>query len=404
MAYNLTLVQMTQPPNNFSSVAMQQSGLGGFPAVPFNYLLFSMWICLGNSPGSIDVDNDISFFAIAANSNSVLVVLNEGLTHTFNGEFTAQTPFIDNYRCNVLVSADPTTETIQVYLNDTECTLQSGGWISSGPFNIDDFPLTLVLGAGGEGGPTPAVGDIYINAPLAFYDLSVVGNRRAFINADLTPVDLGGGGAGPTGSQPPIFLSCRTGVANDMVTNYGFGGSFAIPYFGNLVLQPGGVCLIPVAPGIPLTGVSATAEVGTLTVDINAAILQLVSLYPIAPTASEYAFESSSGGDFPSSFSQFSFAAWICKSVNIQLPNGFGAPSLQMALSPSAITISANDGDGNVLFSGTWTNPGTSNNEYQVLFSLDTVAQIYTLYVTNELWTPGSVTFPNVGAISNVGA
>ena len=269
MAYNPTLVQMTFPPSNDSQLPLTFSGLCGFPAVTFNYLLFSYWICLGSAPGDVSVNNIISFFGVTANSTSVEVILKSGLTTTFNGTFTSQVPFINNYRTNVIMSVDQSLQVIQVYLNDVACALSTGGWITPGPFNIDDLPLFQIGSAGSSGAPTPAAGDIYVNAPLAFYDLSIVGNRRKFINADLTPVDLGSGGAGPTGSQPPVFLSCRTGVANDMATNYGLGGAYALPN-GNLVLQPGGVCLLPTPPpptevNVPITGVSATASVGILT-------------------------------------------------------------------------------------------------------------------------------------------
>jgi hypothetical protein len=59
-------------------------------------------------------------------------------------------------------------------------------------------------------------------------DLSVTANRRKFISATGKPMDLGATGANPTGSQPLVYQSIRSGgVVNDFLTNRGSGGNFS---------------------------------------------------------------------------------------------------------------------------------------------------------------------------------
>ncbi len=58
-----------------------------------------------------------------------------------------------------------------------------------------------------------------------FLQMSTTSNRRKFINADLTPVDLGSDGSTPTGSAPLIYLS---GGPSDFITNKGSGGNFSV--------------------------------------------------------------------------------------------------------------------------------------------------------------------------------
>ena len=56
-----------------------------------------------------------------------------------------------------------------------------------------------------------------------YIDFSVEENRRAFIDANGNPVDLGADGSKPTGTSPDVFLS---GDTADWHTNKGTGGGF----------------------------------------------------------------------------------------------------------------------------------------------------------------------------------
>jgi hypothetical protein len=71
------------------------------------------------------------------------------------------------------------------------------------------------------------IGELYLN--LAEYlDLASGSNVEKFI-LDGAPVDLGADGSTPTGSQPIVYLSRRTGDAETaFATNRGFGGNFTI--------------------------------------------------------------------------------------------------------------------------------------------------------------------------------
>ncbi|MGC2468038.1 MAG: LamG-like jellyroll fold domain-containing protein [Candidatus Acidiferrum sp.] len=71
--------------------------------------------------------------------------------------------------------------------------------------------------------------DIWINFN-SFMDLSVAANRQKFLTADGKPVNLGGNGSGPTGSQPALFFSENSYLGDTDPThwpnNLGSGGGF----------------------------------------------------------------------------------------------------------------------------------------------------------------------------------
>jgi hypothetical protein len=55
------------------------------------------------------------------------------------------------------------------------------------------------------------VGDFYLTSPAAFFDLTSTPNRRQFINADLTAVDLGSSASAPLGEVPILWLTSIDG-------------------------------------------------------------------------------------------------------------------------------------------------------------------------------------------------
>lgn len=87
------------------------------------------------------------------------------------------------------------------------------GWAIMGP-----PPLQLFTAADLWFGPTPG-----------FVDPSVVANRRLFVGADDSTIDLGPDGSTPFGAAPPVFLTRATGApANTWAANVGSGGAFSI--------------------------------------------------------------------------------------------------------------------------------------------------------------------------------
>jgi hypothetical protein len=223
-------------------------GTTGFPSAPFNYLLFSKWVCLGAQPRSAGINNNISFMNVTSNNSSVQVQLLGGTSvNLFNGTFSAP---IGNVLSHILVSADPATQRLQVYVNDAPVTTLLGtggpGWIASGPFHIG-FNAWNIGGAGSTA-PGSGLADLFIAAPAAFFDLGVVANRRKFINRDLTPVDLGANASAVLGAAPPIWLTVRPGgVPNDFGANNGTGGAFTITA-PPLAFQAAGVCVAATPP------------------------------------------------------------------------------------------------------------------------------------------------------------
>lgn len=238
----------------------QSGGTTGFPSTAFNYLLFSEWMCLGTQPRSVGVYNNVAFMQVACNNTSVQVRLLAGASNpVFDGTYIAP---ISNVLSNILVSADPVTQRIQVYHNDGPLTLSSGGWTGSGPFHITGLNSWNVTGSGSIA-PGSGIADLFIAAPAAFYDLSVVANRRKFIHAALTPVDLGADASSVLGTAPPIYLTSRTGVANDFAANHGTGGAFTISA-SPLAFQAAGTCVLPTPPPgttkLAMDNVVATAQ------------------------------------------------------------------------------------------------------------------------------------------------
>jgi hypothetical protein len=225
----------------------------GFP-LTFNYLLFSCWLCLSGDGASraFQWSNLATMFNITINRDRVQVVLvsGPGLPVWFNGLFNHS--FVGPI-ANVQVSVNALTGTVQCYVNDVALTLSSGGaTLAPVPFSITAFWCDWLLDAEGAGPPGVGIGDIYTAAPAAFFDLTVTANRRKFQNADLSPVDIGVDGSGPLGVQPAVYLTGRSGVANDLGTNNGTGGPLTItPAALPLSFLSDGTCTTPWPPPGP---------------------------------------------------------------------------------------------------------------------------------------------------------
>lgn len=86
------------------------------------------------------------------------------------------------------------------------------------------------------------ISQFYFN-PVEFMDFSVDANRRNFINADLTPVDMLPFGIQPTGTQPVVFMEMDPFATAGSGQNNGTGGNM-VTLHGNL--DP---CGPPTPPG-----------------------------------------------------------------------------------------------------------------------------------------------------------
>ncbi len=240
MAYNVTLVQF-----NGSAGGIATNFMTGFPS-SFDFLLTSMWVCLpnnGGQPSNVGVGSSLTWL-VTPRSDLVRVTLSNLSGNLYNATFSGP---VLGQRYNVLVSVDCSNQIVQVYVNDSPASLISGGWVASGSLGPSSGFYAVDLGS--AGGP-PAVADVWQDPPLAFVDLSVVGNRRKFITARLAPVDLGANGSNPFGSPPQVFLTVPSGgVASDFQNNYGTGAALSNVSPGvSLTLQTPGTCTVPEVP------------------------------------------------------------------------------------------------------------------------------------------------------------
>lgn len=279
MAYDITLVEFhgengsiynnynTQPLHNFTG--------------NFTFLLLSMWVCLpaqnigGGKYTGADLTIAVGGNSVVADLQRITVGLSSASTTLFAGTYTSPAIPI-NTRYNLLVSADTTTKTVQVYVNDTQIPLTSGGWLHVGPSD----PMWGSTGYAARtyhyGYLNSAMADVWMAPTPTFVDLTVKSNRRKFINSNLTPVDLGIHGENPFDYEPPIFLTVPTGgVANDFRTNYGSGNAsltLTSTSLLSLILQNPLNCALPTPPSTD----------PTLRMD-NLVVTSLVSQSPCMP-------------------------------------------------------------------------------------------------------------------------
>jgi hypothetical protein len=255
LAYDVTLVQFNGVSLGLASTAAL------FPLKPCASLFHSAWYCaptdaprVGSSIGF--GSQNVSFITVTSQYGAqptCRVVLKPVAPSFYDATFALPL----DVRWNVLVSVDCIAEIVQVYCNDLRCAQLSGGFKSHGNLlKESSFPINnLSIGSGNV--CFPAIADLWEAAPPSFVDLSNVANRRRFINADLTPVDLGPQGKNPFAYQPPVFLTVPAASApNAFASNYGYGGAFIISPGISLSFQAPGVCSLPPAPPAPGAGPS----------------------------------------------------------------------------------------------------------------------------------------------------
>jgi Fibronectin type III domain len=149
----------------------------------------------------------------------------DGTTTGFGNIITFSQPAIDQDTwVNILCSCDVATNTAQLYVNDVACTISSATWAQTtvkapggvSAVNVGAFSALLSNGC---------MGDFYLGSTASFYDLSIVANRRKFIDQFGFMVDLGSNASAPTGTSPQVYLSIRdAGMPTEILTNRGTGG------------------------------------------------------------------------------------------------------------------------------------------------------------------------------------
>ena len=265
MAYDVTLVQVNAVYGGFRAVNSHQS----FPHadVPggqnFDTILYSYWLCFPtNTAGTSSVGP--AFVPCFGFGPGVLDCSDQtigtsglgGTGHIFEGTF----PWANyNVRSHVLLSINAGAKLCQLYINDARVTV-SETWLAGvhhlnlGQYSsLSEFEFNV--GGSLSSGIFPALADVWCASTPSFVDLSIVSNRRKFINADLSPVYLGVNGSAPFGYQPNVYLTVPAGgVPDDFLVNRGMGGTNFTTSGGGtaehpvpwLTFQESGLCSVPV--------------------------------------------------------------------------------------------------------------------------------------------------------------
>ncbi len=226
--------------SNLSGISDSKTGLMSFWYLSSDDASPNQIIYQGQSGAGIIIrlqkqaDDTLDFFLFNRGSATTLLNLLS----------TTALKVIDGWN-HILISWDMNTATsrAELYLNDVDDSN-----IITGPVDGDaDYSTATAWFVGSSS----AGGSVLLNGCLSqFYfnssetlDLSITANRRKFINANLTPVDLGPGGSTPTGHTPISYLNK---TAANFHLNGGTGGDFTQngtltvcpPPHGAVTLQP----------------------------------------------------------------------------------------------------------------------------------------------------------------------
>lgn len=256
MAYDVTLAQVNASPGGISSTAYTQMG---FPTTDWNTMLYSQWMC-----GPIDIHGNAC--GIGPDFSQLLDVYSLGGRFnlgrnavSYPGNFFTGTfpmPAL-GVRHHYLMSINTLTQVIQLYIDDQPVVV-SGTWMRP-PGSTAFYTSAQPYGWDNENVGTsitrPGIGDMFLMTLPGdtWVDLSVVSNRRKFINADLTPVYLGPNGQFPFGTEPQIYCTIPAGSTNpnDILTNNGMGGTNFAANSPGLTFQTPGSCSLPTPPPPP---------------------------------------------------------------------------------------------------------------------------------------------------------
>lgn len=188
-----------------------QRGAGFTGAADSKQILMSWWFDLTGGDAALQrfmIDGNDGFISIYRNTSNQLDI--NFLSAAAADVWTVKTT--DTYLAaggwiHVLLALDAAAAKQQIYVNDAIPGLAAA--------NTSDALVDLTKAEWMVGdrlaGSQSFVGDMaefYFAAE--FLDMTVVANRRKFIDAVGKPVDLGATGATPTGTQPLVFFSGPT--------------------------------------------------------------------------------------------------------------------------------------------------------------------------------------------------
>lgn len=130
----------------------------------------------------------------------------------------------------------------------------------------------------------------------------------------------------------------------------------------------------------------------------------LVTLFPSNPTSGDFFVVDESNADFPTTFGQFSISVWCCEAVTLRWPDDqtTATPFGLLEMTPFSVHAEFRDASLDLLFSGTFTNPGTAADLYQICFAIDTVAHTVVCVGNSVTWPLTSGAFTATGDIGNV--
>lgn len=261
--YDVKLVQLN---TNINGLWQSNTGFGFPTNTNFHTMLMSFWMCGpaatpgGGGTGVAGVWPEFlpapffSFDPAGTTSSNNISLTNQTLgsaAHFYQGSFNLPPP--PGMLMHFMLSVDTHAQIVQVYINDNGAAVTGGTWTGSPPFNfnIRDFVNIWKWDVSGviNSGQYPALADVWISNTPSFVDLTVEANRRKFINADLSPVDLGDAGMYPFGYQPAMYMSVRPGgVPADILINRGIGGGSWNADAAPPTFQAPGACTLPPAP------------------------------------------------------------------------------------------------------------------------------------------------------------
>jgi hypothetical protein len=383
-----------------TSIENTSAGIG-----EFSKAILSVWFCR-------DSNNDASYVFQTATADPATShgayfqfrydgsqwVIQVKLYHTntstqlFDGTFTAASTPVHTL-ANILLSFDTAIETIQVYVNDAAATVSSASWASSSTVNAGVIAHWTLTGSENLLG----IADLYFTTGFS-RDLSQAVERRAFVSADVHPVDaidgfLVTGGSPPvplairpTGFPPPVFLSCRDVESPaDFVTNYGVGGPWSVvngPLVRDFACRP---AYTPVEVEFPVT------DGGNTSLDSTAAGF--------------------------GEFSQAALSVWMCRnpgdaSLTFQSVSDNHAVSYAASITigytgtgPWTIGVDLyHTNTGDQIYAGAYTSPATPDFALaNILLSFDTAANAAQVYVNEDAATATTDTWSSTGTV-NAGA
>ncbi len=227
-AGNIATPQYQVTPANYGAVsAINGIVLPSIWPASSNYFLSSVWIenpaslgaaqvawagVGGSWPFTIAVSNNVAFYWQSAQNAG------ESSIYWEIPPAALAAPFM-----NVVVSVATTrtaTQPFQCYINGVAAVIQSTSFLSAGIMaQVVEADILTSVSSGTE----MCIGDWYLTAPAAFYDLSVPANLAKFINPTTGyPVNLGATGQNPTGTSPTMLL--QWSVASGALVNNGTGG------------------------------------------------------------------------------------------------------------------------------------------------------------------------------------